>query len=232
MNGINVINFRQLGGIPSSDGRKVKKNMFFRGAPFIDLDEITKKELTKIGFKHIVDLRSEDEAKTKTVNFIPCGCDYTQISANRLSHERRANNLDFSDNSSSEEIEKWLKKAYRYFPFENKAYKVVFDYLKREEVPIYFHCACGKDRTGACAALILYMLDVDLSYIYEDYLKSYEEMKKIIKDPSRTALVFKEWLEGSFEEIENKYPDRDAYFLVEFGIDKKMRQKLKDFYLE
>lgn len=229
---IKVTNFRQLAGIPSSDGRKVKNNLFFRGAPFIDLDVETRNELNKIGFKHIVDLRSEEEAKIKVVNFVPKGCDYIQISANRLSHERRANNLDFSDNRNNDDIENWLKQAYRYFPFSNQAYQKVFAYLKEGQVPIYFHCACGKDRTGACAALILYMLDVDLSYIFEDYLKSYAEMKKLIKEPSRTALVFKEWLEGSFEEIEKKYASRDDYFLKEFGINKLMREQLKDLYLE
>lgn len=228
---INVLNFRELGGYRSSDGRVVRHGVFYRGSAFHEIDLSSQSFINTLGIKHIVDLRSDEEATKKPVDFIPDGCDYVQMSANRLSHERRSYNLDFSDNTNDEAIENWLVQAYRYFPFANKAYQKVFDYIRREETPLYFHCAVGKDRTGTCAALILYLLDVTKEDIFTDYLRSYEHMLTRFKNPSRTSLVFREWLEGSFAEIEAKYKQRDDYFWHEFGISAPERQHLKDVYL-
>jgi len=228
-----VLNFRQLAGCKSKDGRVVKENHFFRGGPLNNLSEEGKKDAEAIGFKHIYDLRSLKELERSKVDYVPSNCHFVQISANKVKHEEYLDDLDFSSPHYDNDLEEWLVNCYRDFPFDNEAYKAIFEAIKNKQTPIYFHCSAGKDRTGVCAALILYLLDVSKEEIFENYLESYEHMVASMPNVEipRTSLVFKEWLEESFNNIEKRYGDSYAYFEKEFGIDKSLREELKNYYL-
>ena len=232
MENIKVLNFRQLGGYPVKDGRKVRMDQFYRGGALIGLDETTKRQLDELGLKHVLDFRSQAEIDRREEEYVPRGVIRTAISANRLSHEVRRDDLDFTSPNIADDLEAWLKESYRLLPFENPAYREAFAYIRRKETPFYFHCSTGKDRTGVCAALILLFLGADEKTVYEDYLKSYDNMIAAFKNPGRTLLVFPEWLEGSLEEIKKRYPGLNDFFQEEFGITPEERKALQDYYLE
>ena len=68
------------------------------------------------------------------------------------------------------EDEAYFEGVYRTMPFENPAYRWMFDRLLSENTPILFHCTAGKDRTGVAAALILLALGVPRTVVEQDYI--------------------------------------------------------------
>ena len=56
--------------------------------------------------------------------------------------------------------------------------KQVFDVLGKEESwPLLVHCTQGKDRTGLIVMLVLFLLEVDVTAIEQDYLLSEPELE-------------------------------------------------------
>ena len=98
-----------------------------------------------------------------------------------------------------------FKKFYEDMFFNVSAYGKMFDILLEGNVPLYYHCSAGKDRTGVASILILLALgvrrkDAEADYLYtniclEDSIN--EEVKKEIsnlirddiKDPRLTAMI-------------------------------------------
>ena len=111
------------------------------------------------------------------------------------------------------------------------------------DLPLYFHCATGKDRTGVAAMVIEMLLNVSKEEIRKDYLLSNEFRKEIVKDslesvahiakdnPEINTLVKMQdgVVEKTFEivtdSIEEKYGNYDEYIMKEYDISK---EKLKD----
>ena len=54
--------------------------------------------------------------------------------------------------------------------------------MARSEPPFLIHCDAGKDRTGFVCALIEALMGFDIDYIVQDYLKSFENYFKVVKN--------------------------------------------------
>lgn len=54
--------------------------------------------------------------------------------------------------------------------------------MAHSEPPFLIHCDAGKDRTGFVCALLEALMGFDINYIVQDYLKSFENYFKVIKD--------------------------------------------------
>ena len=222
-------NFRDLGGIKNKSGRVVKDGLFYRGGPLINLDDSDKEYIEKLHLKTILDLRSQKEIERTDADFTPENCVHIHIGATKLLHETLKDDLDMT-RPTSDMIEDWLKKQYRDLAFNNPAYRFLLNCVRYNDLPVYFHCTAGKDRTGVGAALILYLLDVEKEEIFRDYLLSYDEMLKLDIPHTRPSLVFREWLERTFDEIEKRYSSRDDFFKEEYGISVPERIKLIEAY--
>ena len=60
---------------------------------------------------------------------------------------------------------------YARLPFgQADAIRRLFALVAQDAVPLLFHCAAGKDRTGAAAAVLLGALGVERAAIYEDFV--------------------------------------------------------------
>ena len=228
MEKIDVINFRELGGIKARDGRTVRKGLFFRGGPLQELDEGSKKAIDELGIKHIVDLRSTREVERTEREYVPEGADYVNISgmANVDMDMLRGENRNF--------FEDFMEGLYRLLPFDNPAYRHLFTLIEEKEAPLYFHCSAGKDRTGVFASLLLKLLDVPEETIIDHYMISYDNMMKVLPvlPPIANMVTMENWITGMFEEIVRKYGDFDTFFLKEYGIDQNMKKEIQDYCLE
>ena len=135
--------------------------------------------------------------------------------------------------------------------FRNEGFMFIIEMMKQNiEFPILFHCATGKDRTGAIAALMYLLLGVSIEDIMEDYLLSnqayYERIEKALeknqcaikKKPTLKRIIMmeagvdeqmgREMLDG----ILDKYSSYEEFFLKEYGIDEDMQAYIKDKFLE
>jgi protein-tyrosine phosphatase len=243
------LNFRELGGYQSADGRKVVHGQFFRSGPLADLNDEEMAYVKSLGIRHVFDFRSEYEA-----NEVPdpdIGAEHHLINA---MVDGSGNQVQF-DPKSIEEAAKdheqangFIEQMYGNLPF-CQAYKEMFEVIKAEQTPILFHCSAGKDRTGIAAVLILLLLGVDEKTALDDYELTNEYRKELIeKFFARVAHIIGDDMElkqkmqafegvnrssaeYSLKTIKSRYADYGAYFEDVFGIDKEMRKKLQDKYL-
>ena len=245
------LNFRDLGGLECTDGRKVKEGCFYRGAGlgYFGAEEL--KEFEKLDVKTIMDLRSKQEIKA-----LP---DPEINGARIIEHSglvvKGSEDIDWSPagmakigGEAFEQLEK-IKGYYENIAFSNRAFQIMIEEIVKGEVPIYFHCATGKDRTGVAAMILLMMLDVKREEIRKDYLVTNVFRKKILekslakvadrsKDHPEIAVLIT--LQDGVEEktfdivmdsILNRYGDIGRYFEEEFHLSKAEREDLKDRYL-
>jgi len=249
-------NFRELGGYPAADGRHVKHGIFYRSGP---LSELSKPEerafLNGLHLKLVLDLRSAGECASAPGQ-APDGAEYLRISA---MHYSDGAEVDFSP-AGIERLEKLLASShspdevfaqfYASMPFQNPAFRVLFQALETGKVPLLFHCSAGKDRTGVAAMLILLALGAERETIVEDYLLTNHHRREAIetllsKNAERLkqhpeeremlvsqAGVSRNLADKTLDAILHQYNSYEAYFLSEFGLTAERLAALRDQYLE
>ena len=245
-------NFRELGGYAGYQGKTVKHNIFFRSPALINLE--TKEQLEsfkKLGKKVICDFRAIGERNSlPDPNFE--GVIRHDISALVVSGEEMDYNLPDFFTFPQEKLDKVLNSltdCYKTMPFNNEAYKAMFKEIVNNNVPILFHCAAGKDRTGIAAALILTLLGVSREDVIKDYLISNETADLAIEankkrfniknDDEKAQQIFEGLcmvkqtsIEAALDEIIKRYGSFEEYFEKEYGITNEIRNQLCQRYLE
>ena len=162
-----VINFRDIGGYKTRDGKTVAWRRIFRSG---ELSKMSPNDHThlceKIALNSVLDLRSPTETKQQTCPLIESGVSYYSIPL-------------MTDSGNREEGDKFFAKFtnmgqfYLYFVGHIECGKRIVEALEvvadPQKHPIVFHCALGKDRTGIIAAILLSILGVEDSDIIDDY---------------------------------------------------------------
>lgn len=239
-----ITNFRDLGGYSTEDGKQVRYRTFYRCAPVVAKDEEAKHVLLSLGLQTIMDFRSAKEAE-KDPDTQLTDCEIFQIGAIQLSGNEFGGNLDFKalmQTADIKTLKQYMKKTYQELPFDNEAYRMMFQRLLEHKVPLAFHCSAGKDRTGVGAYLILKTLGVCDEIILQDYLLSNvyrkEENERIRKmaGPMGDAamslmMVYEEYLTSTMEAIAARYNRFEDYLTSEYGIDENKLQQLRKMYL-
>lgn len=251
-------NFRELGGYETKDGRHVKRGIFYRGPALFGLSEEDCRKIEAMNIKCILDLRSRGEA-AMLPDWIPKNTSYERISGMSTMDGVE---MDFSpasiekalkELSKVEEIRnpaQFMIRLYCGMAFGNEALRRLFELLKEECVPVFFHCTAGKDRTGVAAALILIALGVEPERAIEDYLltnkyrQSFIESK--IAERKEYYAAHKEeelmlrgaygvnriFMDELFRVILEKYGNFERYFEAEYGLGSAEIERLRNVYLE
>ncbi len=245
-------NFRELGGYRNKDGKIVKGGVFFRSGMLGSIKSESDISLfNSLGIKAIIDFRSENE---REYNPEPIFEGIKQIAQNAMLDEN-GNEVNFDMKAIFEE-NKWELagmakngiKHYSLMPFNNNAYKLLFGFISKNEVPLLFHCTAGKDRTGVAAALILRALGVSDEVILEDYMLTNiyrdktramftERVAPTLKDKNISEIVQsvlgveKKLLLSALNAIDEKYSDFSDYLEKECDFTKQMQQEMKAKYL-
>lgn len=245
-----IVNFRDLGGYKTKDGKIVKNDLLFRSGEITQVSDNDKIELEDmIGLKTIIDFRDEDEAK-KSPDVKIKGANYKNIGIIDVSEVNPPSLDDFlKDKASPDETMKDIYKSIINSKYSQDKYKEFFEILGNDNnVPLVFHCFAGKDRTGLAAVFILSLLGVPKETIYEDYLKTNELRKKanddLIKQLKSMNLdektvenmeaflyVKKEYLDIAYEEIEKNYGNMDNYLKEALNIDDEYKEEFQKKYL-
>ena len=184
-----MYNFRDLGGYPVKDNKRVKWGLLYRGDHLFNLMDDGVESVESLNIKTIIDFRSKNEIEESpnpsisTVkgefNFSPEGA--AAMFAGALQ------NMDVLH--SHENLVEIAKKALERNP--NAAYDSMINqqqsFVQDErsivafsstlkalaeygEYPSYQHCRGGKDRTGYASMLLLALLGVDQDYLVYDYM--------------------------------------------------------------
>lgn len=245
-----MINFRDIGGYKSSDGRVVKKGLFFRSANLVNLSKNDLQMLKDLNIKTIFDFRDESEILSspsdivENINYIRIPA-MPQLKSNiaQLGSIKEMMENMFDKNNAFE----LLKEAYYNLPVNTPAYKELVKLMQNDSnLPILMHCTAGKDRTGVGSAIILMILGVNRSSIVEDYLKSNQsakdsineilsvqpELKNVPKDKLKYIFGVNEtYINEVFKRIDTDFDSTEDYLLKEFNLTKDDIKNLQSKYL-
>lgn len=242
-----VLNFRDMGGYTTLDGRQVKRGLIFRSAELTGMTHQDMKLFKSLGIKTIFDYRGVEEVRLKPDPVIP-GVNNICIPA--LIQEVPGDMRDVVRSGFIQHFTTdFLANMYLTMAFNNPSFKrLMTTIMHPNQFGILHHCAGGRDRTGVGSALIFLALGVPKETIIEDYLISnlaLAPMNEQIKaqasqhlspkevDSVMAALVLRrEFMEVVFSAIDERYKSVEVFLEQEFGMTADKRKQLQSFCLE
>lgn len=251
-----VRNPRDLGGYVGFEGRKIKSHRLIRAGKISKISEQDQEFLRQYGLCKIIDLRSPLECK-KCPDDELSGVEHFDISISDEDNTQggKKDIAKFMQLYNEDQYAGFEMMCERYRshvtkPHAKHAIHSILELLANtKDGAILYHCSEGKDRTGLVTVVLLYILGVDLETIRQDYLYSnymlnnyrairdqkFAEMGKNIKFRANMRIlgsVSDAFLDTSLITIEEKYGGLDTYLEKELHVDSKLRDTLRDLYLE
>ncbi|MDR2980176.1 MAG: tyrosine-protein phosphatase [Bacteroidales bacterium] len=230
-------NFRDLGGMATEQGQRVKWGKIIRSDDLINLTENDLTFLASIPLKSIVDFRSVTEAQTSSDKLPVSVVNHYALS---IDPGNIAEMMKDSNMLSSLNAEETMTMLYKLFVSDSVCvarYREFFRILQDENnTPILYHCSAGKDRTGIATMLFLYSLGVSMEAVIQDYLLSNIYLADKYKNymvafPEMRAMfeVKPQYLASAFEEINRLYGSIDNFLENELQVNS---HKMKEIYLQ
>lgn len=248
-----LVNFRDLGGYLTADGRRTKWGKLLRSAAH---DTITDKDmafLQEIGLKTVVDYRSNFEEADHPDKEI-AGVQYLHLRPFQTPNATNILDTGQYQMKTAEDAVAMLTDTNRLLANNencNGVYRqLVLLVLDEAQVPLVQHCTAGKDRVGVGSATLLLALGVPRETILADYLLSNENSLSASKlgtgitskgtqiSPEQLKLfevfakVRAEYLQAFFDEIDRLWGGTEGYLKQALGLTDEQLTKLQDMYLE
>jgi len=246
-----VVNFRDMGGAITRDGRRVRYGILYRSGMLSHITEADKKKLIgPLGIRYLHDYRDEMEAADQPdppLEGVLVSRTAANIAENTMIHSQYG--LEYAKKLFEEFDSAVLRSTYARLPFKNPSYRALLDALRyREHYPLLHHCTAGRDRTGVGAALILGLLGVPDEVIEADYLESnnylmlHNEQYFDAARPYVSAgemeqlrgmvLLRADFIRAALDAILDRYGGFSAYFLAEHSLDKAACADIRSICLE
>lgn len=239
-----AINFRDMGGYRTTDGRQVKWGKIYRSADISKLTDTDLNKLSQLNIKMICDLRGEKEVELAPDKVIP-GSERILLSAG--SENVGAANSYMKYMTTSQRADSMMGSFYRRTDHLKAKYKPMFDQLLtlENDKALLFHCTAGKDRTGVGAALVLYALGVGEDAIMQDYELTNEYRKELneqtvkmmtsqgLPEASARSMMAANatYLKSALESIAATFGSVDKFLETEIGLTAPKRMELKRKFL-
>lgn len=238
-------NFRDAGGYLTADGRKVKLGKLYRTGSLAGLTPQGMSALEKLHIAAIIDLRSTDERRTDTSNWLAlAGMGYW--TRDYALDDMGISALFGGDPAAltPERVRAALAEGYRAMP---KALAPSFHQLfARLAAPqrgaVVVNCTAGKDRTGIATALVLTALGVPYETVREDFLLSNaaarQQFHSGVTMPPAMAKVPREsmmmlagvdgtWLDAAFDQMRKDRGSIEGWLEAELGVGPRQIAMLK-----
>jgi protein-tyrosine phosphatase len=251
-----VRNFRDVGGLPTVDGRRVRHGVLFRSGHLAHATEEDAAFLTSLGLHTIFDFRNASDQKLE-------GPDVELPGVRNV-------NLPLSDPADGSEFWKMVRDgemdqlreilggdkganrmiaSYRTIVKERTAeHSQVLHALAEDSVPALMHCAAGKDRAGLSIAVTLLAVGVEREAILTDYLESNAKHRRYkVRRSGSSASAYSpevmellsplfdaraEYLTAAFDTVEETWGSVDAYLEQGLGITPELRERLRERLLD
>ncbi|MFI7214399.1 tyrosine-protein phosphatase [Micromonospora maritima] len=253
-------NARDLGGLPTTDGRRVRAGRLLRTAALGRLTDDDLPVLGKLGVACVVDLRDADEQAVAPPNrlvgdprrvhlpvYDAAHPVFTYVSAVLQGHD-----LDAYAELAREGMPGAMTAIYRWFVTGESA-RAGFGGAVRlaaddGNLPLLFHCSAGKDRTGWLSVVLLTALGVPEPAIRADYLR-HNELTESLREVLLAAMtrrrpdldpavarplleVRPEYLDAAYDEVRRVHGTFEAYLRDGLGVTDEVRARLRAALLE
>lgn len=183
-----VVNMRDVGGLPTSDGRAVQPNRLVRSDNLQDLTESDIQALVhEHGVTDIVDLRSDVELRITGPGPLRAIDTITHHHHSLFPDDK---DLDARDvlvlpwhNAHEQPRRDENARASHYLGYLDRrpdSVSAALNVIATSDGATVVHCAAGKDRTGTVVAMALSVAGVPRESIIGDYVASTERTERIV----------------------------------------------------
>ncbi len=226
------LNFRDLGGLETRSGGRIRRRRIFRSDALHLLTEGDLAVLAELGIATLIDLRGKDETeRTGPSPLLGHGTRVAQVAL--LDPVAQTIVPDFTI-ALDVDYALMLNRARAGF---GRAFVAL---AEEDSLPAVIHCASGKDRTGVTVALLLRVLEVPDEAIARDYAITDRNMARILaRDPANAARFPDHWHRAAPETMLRLLTTLDAQFgsaedyLLGAGVSPSqlaaIRQRVLDF---
>ena len=248
-----LVNFRDLGGYLTADGRRTKWGKLLRSAAHDAITERDVAYLQKLGLKTVVDYRSTPEEADHPDREI-AGVTYLHI---RPLEDPGATNILDVQQPKMQSVDDaiamltGINRTLANSKHANAVYRqLMLAALDPAQVPIVQHCTAGKDRVGVGSATMLLALGVPRETIIADYLLSNDNQVSVAKLGSgkksggqeisaaqikmfeALAKVHAEYLQAFFDEIDQVFGGAEGYLQNGLGLTDEQLTQFRELYTE
>ncbi|MBZ4321448.1 tyrosine-protein phosphatase [Streptomyces huiliensis] len=175
-----VRNFRDLGGLPAADGRRVRPGVLFRSGHLARATEADAAFLGSLGLHTVFDFRNAADIAHQGADVPLPGVRHVNLPMSdqtdgdefwRMVHQGSAEQLHalLSDGRAAARMTASYRSIITHRTAEHGG---VLRALADGDVPALMHCAAGKDRAGLAVAVTLLALGVPRDAVEADYLLS------------------------------------------------------------
>ncbi|MGD0863470.1 MAG: tyrosine-protein phosphatase [Candidatus Limnocylindrales bacterium] len=252
-----VPNLRDVGGLSTADGRRVRTGLLYRSSALDRLEGADALEFARLGVRTIYDFRTEFERTTRPDRVSP---DTRYVALDILGSQAKHTPGQIMESMrdpavAHEEFGNGKGAAmfvaqYREFVSLERARlafgRVFGDLTDERHRPALIHCMGGKDRTGWAAASLLLLLGVPEDLVMADYLASNGYLQPMFQsffddfqaeggDPDVIAdflWVRPEYLQAALDEMRTSYGTIERYFSDGLRLDHGTLRALRAAFLE
>lgn len=251
-----ITHFRELGGLPTEDGRTIRHGFFFRCGELSHVSAEEQEKLAALNISKVFDLRGRDESE-RDVD-VEGNYEYVSLPAKGTALSKR-DKLYVNTASYFDRFLYMNEGRYNYFlhdfsmgyldiPYNKDCVQPILRSLDAHK-PILLHCFAGKDRTGVLAMIISAALGCSYETCKADYmlhntlmdeeLKEYHAIldKANATEWGRKAYIAvnsasEDWFDCAWYSIFNSYATIDDYLTEEMDITAEEIADWRAFYLE
>lgn len=246
-------NFRDLGGYPTKDGRRVKWGRLFRSGTMAFLTDADYDYLSDIGINVVVDLRSNEERAGEPTEWrANPTAEYVAADYEATTGNEGLVTMFRTPDVSPEKMRDAMISLYETIPLDHAPrYRDIFNRLADGQAPLAWNCSAGKDRAGTAAALVLTALGVSKHFVRNDYALSdqvvdfeaaftsvdddspYTHLAQIPRQVLRPVLRSDpDYISALFTSLKRDFGSPFAYLDEALGVDRAMITRLRELYLE
>jgi protein-tyrosine phosphatase len=174
---LGAVNFRDLGGYRTADGRRTRWRTLFRADGLSSLETSDLQVIRELGITTVIDLRTSAELERGRFPVETVPVDYHHLPL--LDEVPDPDSFALTPGMLATQYQDMVRDA---APQIAGALTIV---ARQQSHPLVVHCAAGKDRTGVLVAVLLGLLGVPDETIVADYALSAQAMgalrRKLIK---------------------------------------------------
>ncbi|WP_455357260.1 tyrosine-protein phosphatase [Streptomyces sp. SYSU K217416] len=246
-----VRNFRDVGGLPAADGRRVRQGRLFRSGHLAHASATDAAFLGSLGLHTIFDFRNDADKALEGPDVELPGVRNVNIPLTDPADGAefwkmvRDGDLDqlrsiLADGQAAARMSASYRVIIKHRTAEHSR---VLHALAEDSVPALMHCAAGKDRAGLSIAVTLLALGVERDAIEADYLESNAAHRryKVHRSNSSPAAMSPEvmellsplfdaraeYLAAAFDTITQTWGTTDRYLEEGLKVTPEIRERLR-----
>jgi len=213
-------NFRDLGGMRTTNGKTVQWGQVFRSDTLTHLTSADYTRVNAMGISLVCDLRTRQERKTDPTEWQDGSPLFVlaPVSENDKGASQNGSLMDAlrSGKTTVEEGRTLFEQFYNRMVFDSAPkFGAVLRAIETSDRPSLFHCTGGRDRTGITAALLLHILGIPKETIISDYVLSTRYLNEHLTEQARLFTEVTElqprYIEAVFKAIDQRYGSFDRY---------------------